>query len=67
MTLPLVCHLILIQQHVTIDYRLFTYNMYYYWHFRSLSVTEELPLHHLTFWHRNLAFKFLHTLYVKCE
>jgi hypothetical protein len=21
----------------------------------------------LTFWHRNLAFKFEHTLYVKCE
>jgi hypothetical protein len=21
----------------------------------------------LTFWHRNLAFKFLHILYVKCE
>jgi hypothetical protein len=33
---------------------------------RASSFSCEYPLLSLTFWHRNLAFKFYHTLYVKC-
>jgi hypothetical protein len=32
-----------------------------FWMNRPVSITN------LTFWHRNLTFKFSHTLYVKCE
>lgn len=46
MNLPLLCHLNLIQRHVTNDYRLLTYNACFYGQFVSLSVTEELPLQH---------------------
>jgi len=46
MNLPLLCHLILVQRHVTSDYRLFTDNACFYGQFVSPGVTEELPLQH---------------------
>jgi hypothetical protein len=33
----------------------------------EISTAGQLHLVTLTFWHRNLTFKFSHTLYVKCE
>jgi hypothetical protein len=45
MNLPLLCHLILIKQHVTSYYKLFTYKPVL-WAIR-ITVTEELALQHL--------------------
>jgi hypothetical protein len=33
----------------------------------SEIVYQSIRIKSLTFWHRNLAFKFLHILYVKCK
>jgi hypothetical protein len=51
-------------------YELIVYFTYVFWSEDGLIKTKscynsKIPI--LSFWHRNLAFKFLHTLYVKCE
>jgi hypothetical protein len=33
----------------------------------NIIYSSDIILSYLTFWHRNLAFKFYHILYIKCE